>query len=172
MPGLSDRDRRNPHQEPTLLCRLGYALSRDLSHKVADQVAYQLIEDNTGGNHPRSEDFRADVELPAGGPVRRWLIIRTRALTGAPMGPAAAYPRGEQRLGTHPLLQGHLRPCSRHGHRFHPAEHGHADEPAPDIHFRSRWSFLSGNTVAHGTRVTRQRFGTPGSCLAPMDGAS
>ena len=55
-----------PSQEPTLLCRLGYALSHDSSHKVPDWVAYQLVEENMGGNHPRSEDYRADVELPPG----------------------------------------------------------------------------------------------------------
>ena len=44
-----------PSQEPTLLCRLGYALSHDANHKVADWVAYQLIEDTLcAGTGPRS----------------------------------------------------------------------------------------------------------------------
>lgn len=55
-----------PSPKPTLLCRMGYALSHDSEKKVALWVAYLLTKEKLEGEHPRSDDFRADPDLPLG----------------------------------------------------------------------------------------------------------
>lgn len=55
-----------PSQEPVLLCRTGYILSHDSKHKVPDWVAYHLTKEKIYGVHGRSNDFRADPDLPIG----------------------------------------------------------------------------------------------------------
>ncbi len=56
-----------PSTNPTLLCRLGYALSHNATHKVPDWVAYHLTRDRVSlGTIPRSNDFRPDPDLEKG----------------------------------------------------------------------------------------------------------
>jgi len=56
-----------PSMSPVLLCRLGYALSHNSTHKVPDWVAYHLVKDRIiSGNVPRSDDFRPDPDLEPG----------------------------------------------------------------------------------------------------------
>jgi len=55
-----------PSENPVLLCRTGYILSHNAEHKVADWVAFHLTSERAEGECERSEDFRADKDLPAG----------------------------------------------------------------------------------------------------------
>lgn len=55
-----------PSTNPTLLCRVGYALSHNATHKVPDWVAYHLTAQKMQGTHPRSNDFRPDPDLEKG----------------------------------------------------------------------------------------------------------
>ena len=55
-----------PSTNPILLCRLGYALSHNATHKVPDWVAYHLTAEKMQGTHPRSDDFRPDPDLEKG----------------------------------------------------------------------------------------------------------
>jgi endonuclease G len=55
-----------PSDEEIILCRLGYALSYDTEHKVADWVAYHLDRDKVRGQHPRKDNFQPDQDVPVG----------------------------------------------------------------------------------------------------------
>ncbi len=56
-----------PSTGPTLLCRTGYALSHNSRRKVPDWVAYHVSRQKLSyGKVPRSNDFRADTDLPPG----------------------------------------------------------------------------------------------------------
>ena len=54
-----------PSSGPTLLCRTGYALAYNSQRKVPDWVAYHISRQKlASGKFPRSNDFRADADLP------------------------------------------------------------------------------------------------------------
>jgi len=56
-----------PSTDAVVLCRTGYVLSHDGSRKVPRWVAYHMTKQLiAGGSVPRSDDFRADSDLPAG----------------------------------------------------------------------------------------------------------
>jgi len=56
-----------PSTDAVVLCRTGYVLSHDGSRKVPRWVAYHMTKELiAGGSVPRSDDFRADPDLPAG----------------------------------------------------------------------------------------------------------
>ena len=55
-----------PGDAPTLLCRLGYALSHDDTRKVPRWVAYHLTKEHMSGTERRSNDFRPDPDLEPG----------------------------------------------------------------------------------------------------------
>ena len=52
-----------PSHSGVLLCRVGYALSFNTDHKVADWVAYHLTREKMLGTVPRSDNFRPDPDL-------------------------------------------------------------------------------------------------------------
>ena len=56
-----------PSNNPVILCRLGYTLSHNSKHKVADWVAYHLTKERiVMGNIPRTDNFRPDPDLQKG----------------------------------------------------------------------------------------------------------
>jgi len=55
-----------PSYDPVLLCRVGYALSYNAQRKVPDWVAYHLTPEKVSAQLNRTDDFRADSDLPEG----------------------------------------------------------------------------------------------------------
>src|SRR3990167_122318 len=55
-----------PSKEGVILYRQGYVLSYNTETKVANWAAYHLSDEYLNGAEERSDDFRADEEIPEG----------------------------------------------------------------------------------------------------------
>jgi endonuclease G len=92
-----------PGGECTILVKEYYVICYDDANRVPDWVTYHLSRENLAGEAPRTNDFRADADLPSG--ERAELVdYRHSGYDRGHMAPAAAFKRSSTAMSETFLL--------------------------------------------------------------------